>query len=205
MESMTPIAVAIVENDLLVGAGIRSYLQSFPDFRVVGVAASGEEILAVVEEWQPTVVLMDLLMPGGIDGLETTKQLRAKVPGVRVIAVTASLDEARMAGVRRVGAMGYVQKTSRPDTLLAAIRAVAAGRVYFDPSVPPPLSMDTLTPAELAAVRLLPASDEKIADQLGLSVHTVRKHMANSRSKLEVSNRGELSKKAMQLGLIDIH
>ena len=149
------------------------------------------------------VVLMDLMMPGGIDGLETVRRLREVAPQIRVIVVTASTDEARMIGARRVGAMGYYRKGSDPDTLLAAIRSVAAGRVYFDPSAAPALAPELLTPAELTVARCLPDADKQIAARLGLKERTVCKHMANARAKLGVSSRTELYLKLMQLGLID--
>ena len=85
--------------------------------------------------WLPQVVLQDLLLPGGIDGIETTRRVLARAPEIRIVALTASTDEARMMGVLRAGAAGYVRKDAEPETLLAAVRAVARGRTFIDPSI----------------------------------------------------------------------
>src|SRR5512138_1205038 len=79
-------------------------------------------------------VLHDLLLPGGIDGIETTRRTLKAVPSTKVIALTASMDEARMLGALRVGAVGYIRKDADPETLLAAVRAVSEGRTYVDRS-----------------------------------------------------------------------
>ena len=86
-------------------------------------------------EWHPDVIIQDLLIPGGIDGIETTRRLLAAAPAVRVIALTASIDEPRMMGVLRAGAVGYLRKDAEPETLVAAVRAVASGRTFIDPAV----------------------------------------------------------------------
>ena len=200
---MTPINIAMVENERLALRSVTLLLESFPEFQVVGCAQSGEEFLAMASSLTFDVVLMDLMMPGGIDGLETIRRLREVAPQTRVVVVTASTDEAPVIGARRVGAMGYYRKGSDPESLLSAIRAVAAGRVYFDPAAPVALAPELLTPAEMAVVRCLPDADKIIADKLGLKDRTVCKHMANVRSKIGVSNRTELYIKLMQLGLID--
>ena len=103
--------------------------------KVVGIAVNGEEFLEHLAEWKPDVILQDLLMPGGIDGIETTRRILQAAPLSKVIALTASIDEARMMGVLRAGAVGYVRKDAEPEILLAAVRAVARGRTYIDPSV----------------------------------------------------------------------
>jgi len=104
-------------------------------------AATGEELLDHLHEWKPQIVLQDLLLPGGLDGIETTRRVRDRAPTTRVIALTASLDEARMMAVLRAGASGYVRKDAEPETLLAAVRAVARGKTYIDPirgpAIPP--------------------------------------------------------------------
>ena len=83
-------------------------------------------------------MLQDLLLPGGMDGIEATRRVIERRPAVKVIALTASIDEARMMGVLRAGAVGYVRKDAEPETLLAAVRAVARGKTYIDPSVSEP-------------------------------------------------------------------
>ena len=127
---VTPIRVVPVDGHRVVARSLQAYLESFPDIEVAATAASGEERLRTVDAWKPAIVIQDLLLLGGIDGIETTRRLRARRPAVAVIALTASTDEARMVGVLRAGAQGYVPKDGDPEILLAAVRAVARGRTF---------------------------------------------------------------------------
>src|SRR5262245_46263956 len=146
------ISIALVDDHRVVSRSLKAYLESFPDLRVAGIASSGEELLGRLDEWKPQVVVQDLLMPGGMNGVETTRRIVERAPDSHVIALTASTDEARMMGVLRAGAIGYLRKDAEPETLLAAVRAVAAGRTYIDPSVGRQLLStspeDDLTPRE---------------------------------------------------------
>src|SRR4030095_13287972 len=101
---MTAIAIALVDDHRVVTRSLKAYLESFQDMRVAGIAASGEELLELLDEWKPQVILQDLLMPGGMDGIETTRRILERCPTVKVIALTASMDEDRMMGVLRAGA-----------------------------------------------------------------------------------------------------
>jgi two-component system, NarL family, response regulator LiaR len=129
------IPVALVDDHRVVTRSLKAYLESFPDLKVVGIASSGEEMLEHLDQWKPQVILQDMLMPGGIDGVETTRRILQRAPSVKVIALTASMDEERMMGALRAGAVGYIRKDAEPETLLAAVRAVAQGKTYIDPSV----------------------------------------------------------------------
>ena len=102
--------------------GLRSFLESFVDIIVTGEAANGEEVLAKIEQWLPDVVVMDLLMPGGIEGIETTRHVRMRSPHTQVVVLTAFTDEARVIAALREGAIGYVRKDAAPEVLLAAVR-----------------------------------------------------------------------------------
>ena len=114
---MNQISVVLVDDHRVVSRGVRSYLESFPDLKIAGIAANGEELLLNLDQWAPEVVVMDLLMPGGMDGIEATRKVRARSPRTQVVALTASVDEARMIGALRAGAIGYVRK----DALLIAM------------------------------------------------------------------------------------
>ena len=107
---MTPIRIVIADDHRVVSQSLKAYLESFADLEVVGIAPSGEALLEHVREWAPAVVIQDLLMPGGLDGIETIRRLKRVAPRTKGIALTASIDEARMIGALRCGAEGYVRK-----------------------------------------------------------------------------------------------
>jgi NarL family two-component system response regulator LiaR len=132
---MSAIRVVLIDDHRVVSRGVRTYLESFPDISVVGAAASGEEALKKLEEWAPDVVVMDLLMSGGMDGIEATRLVRSRSPCTRVVVLTASTDEARLIAALRAGATGYVRKDAEPEVLPSAVRAAARGHSVLDPSV----------------------------------------------------------------------
>jgi two-component system, NarL family, response regulator LiaR len=131
---------------------------------------------------------------------------------VRVIALTASMDEARMMGVLRAGAVGYVRKDAEPETLLAAVRAVALGRTYIDPAVgqalvrlPVPTN-DELTPRERDVLRQLALgrSNREIAAALDIGDETVKTHVARVLAKLDVENRAQAIVQGLKRGLVEL-
>jgi two-component system, NarL family, response regulator LiaR len=205
------IRVALADDHRVVTGSLRAYLESFPDLTIVGVATSGEELLANIAAWNPHVVLQDLLMPGGWDGIETTKRLVAFMPDVRVVALTASIEEARMVGVLRAGATGYVRKNAEPGTLVAAIRAVAAGRTYIDPAAARQLVASSVAPEELTARErdvlrhlALGRSNKEIAAALAIAEETVKTHVAHVLGKLQAENRGHAAVQALKRGIISL-
>jgi NarL family two-component system response regulator LiaR len=208
---MNPVTIALVDDHRVVTRSLKAYLESFPDLKVVGLAATGEELLDHLHEWKPQIVLQDLLLPGGLDGIETTRRIRERAPAVRVIALTASVDEARMMGVLRAGAAGYIRKDSDRETLLAAVRAVARGKTYIDPSVARQIlqatdSCDDLTARELEVLRqiALGRSNKEIADTLSISDETVKTHVGNVLSKLQVENRAQAIVQALKRNLVSL-
>ncbi|MGV3519315.1 response regulator [Luteitalea sp.] len=201
--------IVLVDDHRVVTRSLQAYLESFDDLKVVGVASSGEEALDHMDEWQPDVVLQDLLLPGGIDGIETTRRLLAHCPGVKVIALTALVDEPRMMAVLRAGALGYVRKDADPEVLLAAVRRVAAGRPYIDPGVTTHLmhavtASDELTAREVEVMRELARgrSNKEIAASLAISEETIKTHVGHVLAKLQVDNRTQALVQALKRGLI---
>lgn len=206
---MGPTTIAIVDDHRVVGRSLQAYLESFPDLKVVGIAVSGEELLEHLVVWAPQIVLQDLLLPGGMDGIETTRRVLDRAPSVRVIALTASTDEARMMGVLRAGAVGYVRKDAEPETLLAAVRAVARGRTYIDPAVSREVSLavaapDDLTTREVEVLRRLALgrSNKEIASELFVSEDTVKTHVSHVFGKLQVETRAQAVVQALKRGLV---
>lgn len=191
------ITVVLVDDHRVVSRGVQTYLESFPDIRVIGTAMSGEEALAQLPVWKPQVVVLDLLMPGGLDGVETARRIKEKMPTVRVIVLTASTDEARMIAVLRAGVAGYVRKDAEPEVLLSAVRAVAQGQMFVDPASAarllsaPAGPIEELSPRESAVLRQLTfgQSNKEIADALGISEETVKTHVGHLLSKLRLENR----------------
>jgi two-component system, NarL family, response regulator LiaR len=205
------ITVALVDDHRVVLRSLKAYLESFPDIEVVGTAVSGEELLEHVDVWAPQIVLQDLLLPGGMDGIEATRRVIERRPEVKVIALTASIDEARMMGVLRAGAVGYVRKDAEPETLLAAVRAVARGKTYIDPSVSEQVlhassPRDELTPREREVLRRLALglSNHDIADALCISEETVKTHVGSVLGKLQVENRAQAIVQALKRGLVTL-
>ncbi len=212
---MGTVAVMIVDDHRVVGQGVRSYLESFPDVKVVAVAQSGEQALRLLEESPPDVVVMDLLMPGGMDGIEATRQIRSRSPRSQVVALTASTDEARLVAVLRAGAIGYVRKDADPEVLLAAVRAAARGRSVIDPAIAGSVLQDLLarripghelTDRELDVLRRLASGEtnREIGDVLHISEETVKTHVGNILSKLHLSHRTQAVLYALKRGLVSL-
>jgi two-component system, NarL family, response regulator LiaR len=207
-----PVSVVLVDDHRVVTRGLRLFLESFSDIRVAGVARSGEELLARVAEWEPRVVVMDLLMPGGMDGVEATRRLCSLCPNVRVIALTASVDDARLVGVLRAGAVGYVRKDADPEMLLSGIRAVAQGNTFIDPSVSGPIlagktpALSTLSIREEQVLRqiTLGRTNREIAEHLSVGEETIKTHVARILDKVGLQHRAQLIAYALKCGLVKL-
>jgi NarL family two-component system response regulator LiaR len=212
---MSAITVMVVDDHRVVGRGVRSYLESFPGLQVVAVAQSAEEALKRLDECLPDVVVMDLLMPGGMDGIEATRQVRSRSPRTQVVALTASTDEARLVAVLRAGAIGYVRKDADPQLLLEAVRAAARGQSVIDSAVAGTVLQDLvgrripgqgLTERELDVLRRLVqgGTNRQIADALCISEETVKTHLGNILSKLHLSHRTQAALYALKRGLVSL-
>jgi two-component system, NarL family, response regulator LiaR len=213
-----PIRVALVDDHLVVRRGLRTFLESFPDIHVVGEAATGEQTLTQVESWLPDVVLMDLLMPGGMDGIETARHLRRLVPNTQVVVLTSDTGDARVGASLRAGVIGYVRKDAEPEVLLEAVRAAARGQSLLDPAVSAALARELgqnppgrpysalLTEREQEVVRLiaLGRTNREIAEALVVSAETVKTHVGNILAKLQLSHRTQVVIYALKRGLISL-
>jgi DNA-binding NarL/FixJ family response regulator len=202
---MTPISIVLVDDHQVVTHSLKAYLESFADLKVIGIAATGEELLSRLDEWNPQVILQDLLLPGGMDGIEATRRVLARRRDVAVVALTASMDEARMIGALRAGARGYVRKDAAPETLLAAVRAVARGRTYIDPSIGrDAIVPEVLTARETEVLRhvALGLSNKDIAAALSVREETVKTHVTHVLAKLDVANRSQAIVQAIKRGIV---
>ena len=209
------IRVALIDDHHVVRQGLRTYLESFPDLEVVGEAASGEEALRHIEFWLPDVIVMDLLLPGGMDGIDAIQRVRQLTPHAQVIALTSYTDDARVVAVLRAGAIGYVRKDAAPDTLLAAIRAAAHGQSLVDPAVAGVVLQElsrvkksdvALSEREQDVLRQLALgrTNREIAETMMVSPETIKAHVGNILAKLHLAHRTQAVIYALKHGLISL-
>jgi two-component system, NarL family, response regulator LiaR len=212
---MSKIRVVLVDDHRVVQKGLRSYLESFPDVEVTGAASSGEEALEKLEGWLPDVVVMDLRMPGGIDGVEATRRVRALSPHTQVVVLTADTDDARVVAALRAGAIGYVRKDSEPEVFLASVRAAARGQSVLDPAVAGSVLQDLvrggplgddLSEREKDVLRQLAhgRTNREIGEALHVSEETVKTHVGNILSKLQLSHRTQAVIYALKEGIVSL-
>ncbi|GCE29340.1 DNA-binding response regulator [Dictyobacter alpinus] len=209
------IKVVLVDDHRIVRRGLQSFLKAFEDIEMVGEASSGEEALAHIEDWLPDVVVLDMLMPGGIDGIETIRRLRALSPNVKIVVLTSSADDARVIAALRAGAIGYVRKEADPDLLLASIRAAARGQSLLDPAVARIVMQElmrnephsaSLTQREQEVLRQLALgrTNPEIATALTVSEETVKTHVGNILTKLQLAHRTQAVIYALKKGIISL-
>jgi DNA-binding NarL/FixJ family response regulator len=191
------IRVLVVDDHQLVRAGLITLLEAAADIQVAGEAADGRQALAAAKAASPDVVLMDLSMPV-LDGVAATRLLLAERPRTRVVALTSFSDRQRVTDVLAGGATGYVLKDSRPDDLLAAVRAAADGHVPLDPRVAAALLparavplADQLSEREKQVLRLVAGglANKQIARRLGIAESTVKVHTGNIFRRIGVTDR----------------
>lgn len=208
------IKVVLIDDHTVVRRGLRTYLESFPDIQIIGEAASGEALMEQVQTWLPDVAIMDLLMPGGMDGIEATKQMRRLSPHTQVVVLTAFTDEARVVAALRAGAIGYIRKDADPETLLTAVRSAARGQSMLDPAVASAVlqelvqstSINELTEREMDVLYQLAhgRTNREISTNLMIGEETVKTHIANILSKMQMTHRTQAVVYALKQGLISL-
>ncbi len=208
---MNAIRVMLIDDHEMVRLGLKSYLNLQPDVEVVAEAGDGEEGLIKALEVKPDVVVMDLVMPK-MNGVEATLALLKEWPQAQIVILTSYLDNEKIYPVLEAGARGYMLKTSSADEILSAIRKVARGEYAIETEVEkkvehhkryPDLHED-LTAREREILTLLAKGDDnqRIADESFISLKTVKTHVSNILSKLEVSDRTQAVVYAFQHGLV---
>jgi two-component system response regulator NreC len=216
---VSKIHLLLVDDHEIVRAGLRMLFSAEPEVEIIGEASSGEEAVAAVPNLAPDVVLMDVGMPG-MGGVEATRRIKASHPQVAVLALTMHEDEEYFFEMLAAGASGYVPKRAAPDDLMSAIRIVRQGDVYIYPSLArllvkdflhrseasAPEAREELTPREQEVLTYIAEgySNREIADALVISVKTVDRHRENLMRKLQLHNRVELVKYAIEKGLISV-
>jgi NarL family two-component system response regulator LiaR len=205
------IRVLIADDHSVVRQGLRMFLNLDPEIEIVGEATTGEEALRLAREHRPDVVLMDLLMPG-MGGVAATRQMRAEMPDIEVIALTSVLEDEAVTGAIRAGAIGYVLKNTEADELRQAIKSAAAGQVHLSPEaaarlvreVQIPGSPEALTERETAVLRLVAKgqANKQVARELGIGEQTVKTHVSNILGKLQLQSRTQAALYAVERGLV---
>lgn len=204
------IAVMIVDDHPMMRNALRSIITHEFDLSVVGEAESGSAALASVMSIKPDVVLVDGSMPG-MNGMETTRHLRKMAPGVKIVGLTLYEQTTYLEEMIEAGANGYVLKTGTPSDIITAIRTVARGGKYFDPSIPrravPVLRRRRAPKADVSKEQLSVAkhlangrSKAEIAESLGVSVSRVETLCTAVMRKLQLRNRAQLVRLADDQG-----
>lgn len=213
---MTLLQVLIVDDHPLFRKGMRTLLDSMPDTAVAGEATNGREAVAKAVELQPDIILMDLQMPGG-SGLEAIRYLTSEDPNAGILVVTLFEDDESVFAALKAGARGYVLKDADEEEMMRAIRAVGDGEAIFSPAVAARL-MDffssgstaadaevfpDLTDREREVLTLIARgySNARIAEELTISLKTVRNHASNIYNKLQVADRAQAALRARDAGL----
>ena len=202
-----PIRVLVVDDHFVVRMGLVSLVNTEPDLMVVGEADDGEQAIALYQQLQPDLVLMDVRMPGK-SGPEATTQIRRLSDGARVLILSAFDGDEEIHSALAAGAQGYVLKSATGEELIPAIRAVAAGKRWIPSNVATRLKsrnlFEELTPREIDVLREVAKglSNKELADTLGITEHTAKDHLKSILAKLRVADRTQAVTIALKRGLL---
>lgn len=194
---MSVITILLVDDHLVVRSGLRALLGTQPDLEVVGEAASGEEAVEQVQEHSPAVVVMDLAMGSGMDGIEAIRKIRQRNNSQAILVFTTYDSDADIVRAVDAGAMGYLLKDASPEEIFAAIRGAVQGKSVMSPPVASRLFQqlrnpeEILTPREAELLSLLTEglSNRELGQRLFISEATVKTHLAHIYAKLGVDTR----------------
>jgi DNA-binding NarL/FixJ family response regulator len=213
---MNPLRILIADDHPLFRNGMRALLDTVPDMVVAGVAASGDEVISLAASLLPDVILMDLQMPG-LGGIEATRRILAGQQQIGILIVTMFEDDHSVFTAMRAGARGYVLKDTDEGEMLRAIRAVGNGEAIFSPAIARRMVQFFAAPSPAVPERAFPELSDRerevldliargtgnaeIATALSISAKTVRNHVSNIFSKLQVAGRSEAIVRARKAGL----
>lgn len=218
MPSPKPIEILLADDHAVVRQGVRAAFESEPDFRLVGETEGGLETIRKVEALSPDVLVLDLMMPRDVTGLEVARQVRRARPSTRIVVLTMHADEPYVVEALRNGVTAYVLKAAPVKDLVHAVREAHAGRRYLSSPLDPVAiaeferrtadrSLDlyeTLTTREREVLQLAAQgrTNGEIAQALHISRRTVETHRASFMRKLELRNPSQMHAFATQRGLV---
>jgi DNA-binding NarL/FixJ family response regulator len=213
---MDKLRILIAEDSAPFRQGLRGLLQSVDSLEVIGEAMSGQEAIQLASQLQPDIVLMDLQMPG-VNGIEATRQIVYTSPHISILMLTMFEDDESVFAALRAGARGYLLKGALKAEIVRAIQGVASGEAIFGPSIArrlmqyfsaprptaPPQAFPELTEREHEILDLIAQhhTNVEIANRLSLSPKTVRNHVSNIFTKLQVIDRAQAIIRAREAGL----
>ena len=211
------VRVLIADDQTLFRVGLARLLEEDPRVEIVGQAGDGAEAVKLAGTVMPDVILMDLKMPN-VDGIEATRQILAKHPGVKVLLLTTFEADNHVIQALKAGASGYILKDSRPDSIVSSLLAVMAGERVMASAVAnrvlemltgtttPKEFYDGLTGREIEILKLLAGgmANKQIAYKLKISEKTVRNHVSNMYEKLNIYDRSQAVLYAVRKGLVEI-
>lgn len=213
-KSKTKIRILLADDHHIVRAGVRQLLECADDLQVIAEAGDGEEAQVLIQKHKPDVAVLDIQMPKA-SGIEVTRWVRAHLPEVGVLILTAYDDDPYVMAVLQAGANGYVLKTGQADELIQAVRDVYEGKSALDPAIARKLMstifkgtekriVEPLTDRELDVLRLAAKgfTNKAIGVQLTISDRTVQGHLAHIFAKLQANSRTEAVMRGVALGLI---
>lgn len=213
------IKILLADDHKIVSECLRPLLNKQPDMRVVGEAENGRMAVKLAQQLNPNIVIMDIAMPD-LNGIEATRQIIARCPGVKIITLSMNSDKRYVTGVLNAGASGYLTKSCSFEELVSAIRVVAANKKYLSPDISGIVIEESLvrsstakskipsilTMREREVLQLLAEGKtvKQIASQLYLSIKTVHTHRKQIMDKLNIHSIAELTKYALREGLTSL-
>lgn len=216
---MKKIKVILADDHTILREGIKSLLEDEPDIDIVGEANNGHEVVKLAIKLNPDIVIMDLSMPL-LNGLEATRKIKQSAPSIKIIILTMHDNEEYIRQALTAGALGYILKDAATHELLDAIRSINQGEAVLSPAITrlviedylrwgdikPKASEDGLSNREREILQLIAEgnTNKQISEILCLSIKTVQAHRANMMKKLDIHDRGELIKYAIQKKIIEI-
>ena len=212
-ENKAKIRLVLVDDHVVVREGLRMVLNLDDGLEVIGQASNGQEGVAEVSKLRPDVVLMDLKMPI-MDGVSAIREIKSQFPDIELIALTSVLEDKLVVDAVEAGAAGYLLKEGDSEMLIEAIYAASRGEVRLHPDAKKRLSREvrtpemreSLTPRETDTLRLVAKGhpNKEIAEQLGVSEMTIKTHVSNILSKLNLQSRTQAALFALREGIIGI-